>query len=76
MTTHTETPLSRDVPTGGTSTLRVTRTRDESTADRIVIAHGFGTGADFHRPAFCGSPITIPAGALADLRAALEDLDR
>ena len=59
----------------GSSTLRVALVDDGPAGRGLVISHGFGGGDEpFRRPDYCGTPITVPASALPDLRDALEAL--
>ncbi|MDA1104649.1 MAG: hypothetical protein O2956_13755 [Gemmatimonadetes bacterium] len=72
MTARTEVHEIIDLPCGG-STLRLALIRDGSDG-RLLIAHGFDSGSAFHRPAWCTAPLTIPATAIPELRAALDVL--
>ena len=75
MTTHTETHMVRDIATGGNATLRLALVEDGEAGLVLIASHGFGTGDAFHRPAYCGSPLRLPATVLPALRAALEELE-
>lgn len=75
MTHDTEqTPKLVDLPTGGTSTLRLAVVEDGDGGRVLIASHGYGIGEAFHRPAFCGPPLRLPASVLPQLVAALEEL--
>lgn len=64
-----------DIGVPGGSTLRVALAHDPKAGDTLLLAHGFGGGAEsFRRPDWCGPPIQVSADVLDDLRAALEVL--
>lgn len=64
-----------DVQIPGGSTLRVAMVEDAPDGTTLLLAHGFGGGAEpFRRPDWCGPPIRLPASVLPQLRLALEVL--
>lgn len=57
-----------DISVPGGSTLRVSLVRDGPEGPALVLAHGFGGGAEpFRRPDWCGLPIQTDLGRLRDL---------
>lgn len=64
-----------DLPAGGNSTLRLALVDDGAAGRVVILSHGFGEGSGFHRPAFCGTPVRLPASILPELRAALAALE-
>ena len=73
---RTETHRVVDLPTSGSSTLRLALVEDGDAGDVLILSHGFGGGDEpFRRPEWCGSPIRLPAAVLPELRRALEALE-
>ena len=72
----TRTIRSVDVRHGeGRCTLRISLALDENgEPETLVLATGFGTGPQFHRPSWGEAPIAIPATSIPALRDALESL--
>jgi uncharacterized protein (DUF1778 family) len=64
-----------DIPTSPGATLRVAMVHDGDAGEVLILAHGFGSGDDFRRPEWCGSPLRLPAASLPDLRRALVELE-
>lgn len=67
---------SIDIALGHERTLRVSVVHDEGGA-ALVLASGFGgadSGREFRRPGWSEPPLRLPASAIPELRAALEDL--
>lgn len=76
MKPRTEVHRVVDVAIPGGSTLRASLVQDAPEGPLVVLAHGFGGGAEpFRRPDWCGLPVRLPASVLPDLRLALEALD-
>jgi len=77
MTAPTSTVLRQfDIELGHGRTLRVSLVEDEHGAS-VVLASGYGGGSSgrtFHRPGWSEPPLSLPASALPELRAALEEL--
>ncbi len=75
----TRTVRSIDVPIGsGRQTLRISATfAEDGTPEALILALGFGGvgGEPFNRPGWCDLPLSLPADAIPQLRAALEALE-